>query len=125
MDARREEWLKRINPRKLGYSPRMAAIVGAIVGYDYGARHPVAGMMRAIHITSDGYVMGDCTGHESGAFLGDVADFERNLDLYRSDLSEEDRARFDSICAAAVDDWRPLKDATVITAEGTSKLKGR
>ena len=30
------EFAERINPTNLGFSPKMTAIVGAIIGHDYG-----------------------------------------------------------------------------------------
>ena len=33
-----KDFAERINPRNLGFSPKLVAIVGAIIGHDYGVR---------------------------------------------------------------------------------------
>ena len=100
---------ERINPRNLGFSPKMTAIVGAIIGHDYGVRDRKGGYLTALSITSDGYVMAQSTAHESGAFVGNAADLDRNLADYRFTLAaenDEDAEEFDRLYAANVRDWR-------------------
>src|ERR1039458_5239218 len=50
------DFAERISPRDLGFSPKMAAIVGAIIGHDYGVRDSRGGQLTSLAITSDGYV---------------------------------------------------------------------
>ena len=100
----------RINPTNLGYSPKMTAIVGAIIGYDYGIRDRKGGRLFGLSITSDGWLMASSTAHESGAFLGSTKDFERNLADYQfvlhSQASDEDAEEFDKLCKTSIKDWR-------------------
>ena len=105
-----KEFAERINPRNLGFSPKMVAIVGAIIGHDYGVRDRKGGYLTALSITSDGYVMAQSTAHESGAFVGNAADLDRNLEQFvmvlHNDVSDEDAEEFDRLYAANVRDWR-------------------
>ena len=100
---------KRINPRNLGFSPRLVAIVGAIIGHDYGVRDGRGGCLTSISITSDGCVTAHSTASDGGgAFLGSAGDLEQNIRLFRADLSEDDRNEFDQLYAKNVRDWRSL-----------------
>ena len=99
---------EKLNPRKLGYSPKMAAIVGAIIGHDYGSRDPRGGKIGHISITSDGFIIAQTTSHETGAFLGEASDLERNLIMLVDDakLTKEERAEYDRLYHSNVTDWR-------------------
>lgn len=99
---------ERVNPAKFRFSPQMVALVGAIIGHDYGARDGVRGgqLLAPISITSDGFVQTASTAHESGAFIGAVSDFERNIAAYKQELIEADLVRFEELYAINVKDWR-------------------
>jgi hypothetical protein len=100
----------KLNPQKLGYSPFMGAIVGAILGYDYGVRDSRGGRLTGLSITSDGFLMGSTTSHETGAFLGAVDDLDTNLAKLVQDanLTPAERQEFAELYKARVLDWRIL-----------------
>lgn len=105
------DFAERINPRYLGYSPKMTAIVGAIIGHDYGVRDSRGGRLTGLSITSDGYVTAHSTASDGGgAFLGSADDLERNVEeisLHLHDAaSDEDAEEFDRLYKANVRDWR-------------------
>jgi len=104
------DFADRVNPRNLGFSPRMTAIVGAIIGFDYGVRDSKGGKLSSLSITSDGYVMARSTASDGGgAFLGSASDLERNLADYRFTLAgenDEDAEEFDRLYKQNVRDWR-------------------
>jgi hypothetical protein len=97
-----------LNPRQYGFSPKMSAIIGAILGHDYGVRDGRGNHIVGLSITSDGFVLGSTVPLSSGAFVGDVADLERNLAFLLEDakLSPQERAEYDKLYAARVQDWR-------------------
>jgi len=98
---------ERIDPSNFNFSPKMAYIVGAIIGHDYGVRDRKGGLATSLSITSDGYVTAASTASDGGgAFIGTATDLDRNLNEYRKELSEEDRAEFDRLYATRVNDWR-------------------
>ena len=99
---------KKLNPLKLGYSPKMAALVGAIISHDYGTRDGRGGKLTGLSITSDGFLLASTTSHESGAFIGTANDFERNLwqFLAHAKLTGEERQEFDRLFRVNVCDWR-------------------
>ena len=47
------EFAERIDPRRLGFSPKLQAIVGAIISHDYGVKDLRGNTLRSISITSD------------------------------------------------------------------------
>lgn len=105
------EFADRINPTNLGYSPKMTAIVGAIIGHDYGVRDRKGGYLTSISITSDGYVTASSTASDGGgAFIGSADDLDSNLADYRfvlgSEASDEDAEEFDRLYKARVYDYR-------------------
>lgn len=97
----------RINPATLGFSPKMVAIVGAIIGYDYQVRNFLK--LTAIHITSDGFVIGSTDPISSGAFLGDYVDLFKNLSLLSDELTLTDNKRFCELYNQRVTDYRTNK----------------
>ena len=101
---------ERISPRNLGFSPRMTAIVGAIIGFDYGVRDRKGGLLSGLSVTSDGFVMASSTASDGGgAFIGSADDLERNLADYRFTLAgenDEDAEEFAKLYARNVKDWR-------------------
>jgi hypothetical protein len=97
---------KRIHPRKLNFSPRMAAIVGAVIGYDYGVRDHRGGHLTGLYITSDGFVMASSTAHDSGALLTTASELQRNLAPYIAELSAVDATAFQVYYATRVKDYR-------------------
>ncbi len=104
-----QEFAERINPRKFNFSPKLAAIVGAIIGHDYGARDERGGQLMSISITSEGYVVAGSTASDGGgAFIGSADDLARNLDAYKAELTPADRAEFEHLYSVRVRDWRHL-----------------
>ena len=107
-----EAFAERISPRNLGYSPRMAAIVGAIIGHDYGVRDNKGGRLTGLSITSDGFVTAQSTASDGGgAFIGSAYDLDRNLADYRFTLAgvdDEDAEEFDKLYNQNVRNWRKL-----------------
>jgi len=108
--AQLSKFANRINPTNLGYSPKMTAIVGAIIGFDYGVRDRKGGLLSGLSITSDGYVMASSTASDGGgAFIGSANDLNRNLADYQFVLageSDEDAEEFAKLYAQNVKDWR-------------------
>ena len=111
-EKRADEFAERINPRHLGFSPKMTAIVGAIIGHDYGVRDSRGGRLTSLSITSDGYLIASSTAHESGAFIGSADDLDRNLEQFtlalHDEASDEDAEEFEGLCALNIRDWRKL-----------------
>ena len=106
-----KEFAERINPRNLGFSPKMVAIVGAIIGHDYGVRDRRGGRLTSLSITSDGFVTcGSTASDGGGAFIGSADDLDRNLEQFvmvlHDDVSDEDAEEFERIYKANVKDWR-------------------
>lgn len=92
---------KRINPRKYQFSPRLTAMVGALIGYDYGVRDGRGGYITSLSFTSDGFVIGTSTASDGGgAFLGTREDLKRNLDAWTQHLQNRDAAKFWEIAAS-------------------------
>jgi len=105
------EFAERINPRNLGFSPKLTAIVGAIIGHDYGVRDRKGGRLTSLSITSDGYVTcGSTASDGGGAFIGSADDLDRNLEQFimvlHNDVSDEDAEEFERVYKANVKDWR-------------------
>jgi hypothetical protein len=101
------DFAERIHPRKFNFSPKLAAIVGAIIDHDYGVRDSRDGLLTSLSITSDGFVMAGSTASDGGgAFLGGASDLDRNLNAFRAALTPEDRQEFDRIYKARVVDYR-------------------
>ena len=95
----------RINPRKFNFSPKMTALVGAIIGHDYGIKDNRGNTLRSISISSDGFVMGN----GSSAFIGTASDMDANLLQFTTFcLKRADRKRFASLYKERVIDWRTL-----------------
>lgn len=98
----------KLNPKRLGFSPKMAALVGAILGHDYGARDRKGNQLTGLSITSDGFVVASTNPISSGAFIGTASELESNLLLLLTDakLTREERAEFDALYSMHVTDWR-------------------
>jgi len=91
----------RINPMTMGFSPKMAAIVGAIIGHDYGVKDRRGRRPTGISITSDGFVIASSTASDGGGvFIGGAGDLEQNLSIWKADQSEFETHY------AKVTDWR-------------------
>jgi len=96
---------EKLDPRPLGYSPKMSTIIGAILGHDYGVSGGHIGTLTGeFSVTSDGFVIASCTGHESGAFFGGITEFEQNIQrlLKDANLNEKERKEFDALYAQHV-----------------------
>lgn len=100
--------VNKLNPSRLGYSPKMAAIVGAILGHDYGSRDRKGYRYDSLSITSDGFLIGNTVPVSSGAFLGSASDFDRNLTMLLADakLTTDERITFNRLYSSHVTDWR-------------------
>lgn len=104
-----ETFAERVNPRNFNFSPKLTAIVGAIIGHDYGVRDRKGGHLTSLSITSDGFVVATSTASDGGgAFIGSAADMEQNLALWKKELSVEDLAEFEKLYKGRVQDWRSL-----------------
>jgi hypothetical protein len=116
MEEIMELW-KKLDPQGRGFSPLLTAIVGAIIGHDYGARDGRGGIIGHISITSDGFIQAHTTSHETGAFLGDVRDMERNLELLLTDakLTVDEMNEWDNLYRRNVTDWRHVSGVKVNT----------
>ena len=101
------EFAERIDPSQFNFSPKLTAIVGAIIGHDYGVRDRKGGYLSSLSITSDGFVVASSTASDGGgAFIGSASDMIRNLDSFKAELSEPDRKEFEALYASRVADWR-------------------
>jgi hypothetical protein len=96
-----KEFAERINPRRFNFSPKLTAIVGAIIGYDYGVRDGRGNHLTSISITYDGFVIASCN-----AFLGNADDLALNLRAFTRCLSAGDAGEFDKMYHDRVQDWR-------------------
>lgn len=98
---------ERIDPRNFNFSPKLAAIVGAIIGHDYGVRDRRGGYLTSLSITSDGFVIAVSTASSGGgALLCDAGELEGNLAIFIAELTAEDAAEFLRRYALVVKDWR-------------------
>jgi len=100
---------ERMNPRTAGFSPKMTAILGAILGHDYGVTDGRGGRLTSISITSDGFVVAGSTASDGGgAFIGSASDLDRNLAalLEALHLNESEALAFERVYAARVQDYR-------------------
>jgi hypothetical protein len=99
---------EKLNPRVHGFSPKMAALVGAMIGFDYGVRDDKGGHIGPLSITSDGFVIAASDVHESGAFLGDFREIDKNLKLLLADanLTAAERKEFNRLYKKNVLDLR-------------------
>jgi hypothetical protein len=100
----------RTNPTQFNFSAKLAAIVGAIIGYDYGVRDGRGNRLTGLSITSDGFLIGHTEDTDSSSFLGDAADLKWNLDLFVTKLSPKDKTEFERLYSKNVKDWRNLND---------------
>lgn len=106
-----QDFAEKINPRNLGFSPKLVAIVGAILGHDYGVRDRKGGLLSSLSITSDGYVMASSTASDGGgAFIGVAQDLDRNLEQFvmvlHNEVGDEEAEEFERLYKANVTDWR-------------------
>jgi hypothetical protein len=99
----------KLNPHKYNFSPKLTAIVGAILGHDYGVRDRKGGHLTSISITSDGYVIAASTASDGGgAFIGDAEEMTRNLDMLFKEvhLTQAEREEFCRLWNSRVTDYR-------------------
>jgi hypothetical protein len=97
------------------YSPKMTAIVGGIIGHDFGVRDRKGGKLGPLSITSDGFVIAQSTASDGGgAFVGTARDLERNIELLLRDakLSNDEQHQFDLLFRKNVTDWRTIAKGT-------------
>lgn len=100
---------ERMNPSRAGFSPKMTAILGAILGHDYGVTDSRGGRLTSISITSDGFVIAGSTASDGGgAFIGGASDLDRNLAqlLNALKLTKAETAAFMRVYTTRVRDWR-------------------
>jgi hypothetical protein len=100
------DFADRIHPGRLGFSPKLVAVVGAVIGHDYGVVDGNGGTPTSISITSDGCVIAGSTAHEAGVFIGSATEMEANLQLWKNHLTPADRGHFEKLYAVNVVDWR-------------------
>lgn len=103
-----EKLAAKVNPHTLSYSPKMAAIVGALIGFDYGARDSRGGKLGSISITSDGFVVASSTSSDGGgAFIGSADDLRDNLARLLNDasLTVAERKQFDKLVNSRLSNW--------------------
>jgi hypothetical protein len=96
------EFAERIDPKRLNFSPKMQALVGAIIGHDYGIRDLRGNTLRTISITSDGFILGN----GSQSFIGSASDLALNLADFRSLLTFADNRTFLALYKKRVLDYR-------------------
>jgi hypothetical protein len=102
-----ETFADRVNPKRFNFSPKLVAIVGAVIAHDFGVRDRKGGRLTSISITSDGFVIAGSTASDGGgAFLGTADEMKKNIDLWKSGLEADDRAEFEKLYKARVTDWR-------------------
>jgi len=107
MEQANTTFAERINPTHMGVSPKLVALVGAIIGHDYGVRDRKGGQLLGLSVTSDGFVTAYSTASDGGgAFIGPAADLDHNLMVWSADLSPADAAEFWRLYAANVTDYR-------------------
>ncbi len=101
---------QKVNPRRLGYSPKMTAIMGAIIAHDYGARDPYGRKLVALSITSDGFVLGHTDDPDATLFLGDADELHHNIQRVLRDakLDKVELEAFWRLYDSRVRDWRAL-----------------
>src|ERR1019366_9594787 len=93
---------ERINPRKFNFSPKLTALVGAIIGFDYGVKDVRGNTLHSISISSDGFIFGN----GSQSFIGTASDLDANLLQFTTFcLNRADRKRFSSLYKKRVTDW--------------------
>lgn len=80
----------------------MTALVGAIIGHDYGVRDSRGARLVSLSITSDGFVL------SGQAFIGDVRDLEANMEVFSRDLSPTDAKQLADLYDRNVKDWRKI-----------------
>lgn len=96
-----QTFVDRINPRRFNFSPKFVALVGAIIGYDYGVRDGRGNQVSSFSITSDGFVISS-----SNAFLGSADDLARNLQDFFTVIHPADKEHVTALYASRVKDWR-------------------
>jgi len=98
----------KMNPGKLGFSPKMAAIVGAVLGFDYGVRTARGHQLIGLSITSDGFVIATTDPISSGAFLCTAEELARNLALVIADakLTADETKLYERLYSQHVKNWR-------------------
>ena len=87
-----------LHPRRFTeMSPRMAAIVGYVLG-----EHWTEPEIAWLSVSSDGYVSSDAH------FIGSGQDFDRNIAnlLDAAELTEAQRREWHALYCTKVDDWR-------------------
>lgn len=99
----------KLEPEARGYSPKMTLLVGALLGFDYGARDHRGNKWTGLSVTSDGFVQASTEPISSGAFIGSVEDLDRNVRSLLSDahLSNQEDTLFWSLYRTHVQDYRP------------------
>ena len=104
----------RLHPARFdGMSPKMAFIVGAILGENW-ASGPRGEQSKGTHfcITSDGFVT------SGDMFIGSVDEFEDNLERLEqaAKLNEEQRIMFGTLKDSITTDYRSHRFAKVFTS---------
>lgn len=88
----------KLNPRKYGFSPMMAAILGCILEQDW-----VKPRIHSLTVTSDGYLLGD------GSLLDSFSGFMHNLGSLVNEtegLTDDEKGEWRRLWLLHVTDWR-------------------
>jgi hypothetical protein len=90
------------------YSPQMTALIGAILGHDFGVRTRKGHQLVGLSITSDGFVIGSTDPVSSGAFIGAASDLSGNLMRLLEDakLTDAEYTEYKQRYEQHVTDWR-------------------
>lgn len=90
------------------YSPKMAALLGAVIGHDFGVRDGQGNQVTSLSITADGFVIGHTPDPDSSPFIGSADDLDRNLALVLADakLNADEAALYTTLLFQNVKDWR-------------------
>lgn len=115
----------RINPSRFSFGPRLTAVVGAIIGHDYGIQNGAWGYLSNLTITSDGYVTADSTTIGKGAAIGVTHNVARNLSEYLDYLNDKERAEFDRLYALNVHCDSHYRSCGNAMFRGNTKPNGR
>ena len=93
---------------KNNYSPKIAAIIGAVLGFDYGVRDGRGNQVTGLSITSDGFVIGQTPNPDASPFIGSADDLARNLALLIADanLTLAETKLYGRLYDTHVKDWR-------------------
>lgn len=108
MTETRDSLIKKLDPRKYGYSPVLGAILQAITGADYKSRGPEGGKITLLRIGSDGRITGLTTAGNERIEIMSYPAFAISLNEFikNAGLTPDERKEFDILFKHNVADWR-------------------